>query len=210
MNYKSLMRKVDRLPCFTTRFLAAGENLTQIRLQLARWVKDGRVVRIHKGVYTLAEPYRKVKPDLLVVANTVKTPSYVSLHTALSWHGMIPEQVKVVTSVTTGRPQEMETPLGRFAYRHVHLGVFEGYRRVALGDQATALLARPEKALLDLVYLTPGGDKREFLAELRLQNLTLLDKKLLERYAGHFPGDKMNRAVGVIKEMIDEGEGEEL
>ncbi|MBN2209980.1 MAG: type IV toxin-antitoxin system AbiEi family antitoxin domain-containing protein, partial [Sedimentisphaerales bacterium] len=62
MKYDELLQKVGNLACFSTRFLAAGENLAQVRLQLARWVKDGRLVKVRKGIYTLAEPYRKVRP----------------------------------------------------------------------------------------------------------------------------------------------------
>jgi len=58
MKFEDLLKKVGYLPCFSTRFLAAGESLSQVRLQLARWVKDGRLIKLHKGFYTLAEPYQ--------------------------------------------------------------------------------------------------------------------------------------------------------
>jgi len=64
MKFVNLLEKVSDLPVFTVRFLAAGENLAQIRLQINRWVKDGKIIRLHKGLYTLAEPYRKVTSTL--------------------------------------------------------------------------------------------------------------------------------------------------
>ena len=104
MKYADLLAKVSDLPVFTVSFLAAGQNLPQIRLQISRWVKTGKIIRLHKGLYTLAEPYRKVPCEPSTIANRLKQPSYVSLHSALSWYGMIPEFVPVVTSITTARP----------------------------------------------------------------------------------------------------------
>ncbi len=82
MNFSDLVKKIGELPYFGTSFLAAGESLSQIRLQLSRWVRDGKVVRLHKGLYVLAEPYRKVKPEPFAIANALKSPSYVSLQSA--------------------------------------------------------------------------------------------------------------------------------
>ena len=73
MKFASLLEKVSDLPVFTVRFLSAGGNLAQIRLQINRWVKDGRIIRLHKGIYALAEPYRKVIPEPFCITNSLKT-----------------------------------------------------------------------------------------------------------------------------------------
>ena len=210
MKFEELLKKAGELPCFSTRFLAAGENMPQIRLQLARWVKDGRLIKIHKGLYTLAEPYRKLKPELFCVANSLKSPSYVSLQSALSRYGLIPEFVPVTTSITTTRPQLIETPLGRFEYRHVSKNLFWGYQMLELTENQRAFAASPEKALLDLVYLTSHGDTEDFLRELRLQNFSRLSKNVLREYSKKFGSPKIERAVMNIETIIDEGEGIEL
>ena len=210
MNFSDLIKKVGELPCFGTSFLAAGESLSQIRLQLARWVRDGKVVRLHKGLYVLAEPYRKVKPEPFAIANALKSPSYVSLQSALSRHGVIPEFVPAVTSVTTGRPQTIDTPLGWFEYRHVSKGLFWGYERIELAANQYAYLARPEKAILDLVHLTGGGDDRAFLEELRLQNFDKLNSDILREYAERAASGKLRRAAVILEEILRTGEGIEL
>ena len=56
MKFVELLEKVSDLPVFTVRFLAAGGNMAQIRLQINRWVRDGRIIRVHKGLYTLSGP----------------------------------------------------------------------------------------------------------------------------------------------------------
>lgn len=210
MKFVNLLEKVSVLPVFTVRFLAAGENLAQIRLQINRWVKDGKIIRLHKGLYTLAEPYKKVTSEPFCIANSLKQASYVSLHSALSWYAMIPEFVPAVTSITTGRPQTIETPLGRFEFRHVSKKYFWGYQQVELKFGQTAFIACPEKALLDLVYLTPGGDEIAFIEELRLQNFEQIDKTVLREFVERFQSPKLNRALGNIERILDQSEGIEL
>ena len=210
MNFDDLLKQTADLPCFSTRFLAAGQSLPQVRLQLARWVKDGRLIKIHKGLYTLAQHYRKVKAESFYIANVLKPHSYVSLQSALAWYGLIPEFVPVVTSVSTARPQSIETPLGRFEYRHISKDYFWGYQQLELADKQAAFVARPEKALLDLVYLTPGGDKREFLKELRLQNLETINGEVLKEFVERTKRPKLKRAFENIELIIKEGEGVEL
>ncbi len=207
MKFETLLEKVSNLPAFTVRFLAAGEHLAQVRLQVNRWVNDGKLIKIHKGLYTPASPYKKVPSDAFCVANALKPASYVSLHSALSWYGMIPEYVPAVTSITTGRPQSIATPLGRFEFRHVGKQYFWGYRQVELQHNLKAFVAYPEKAILDLVYLTGGGDERAFIEGLRLGNSERIDRARLHQFADQFNSPKMRRAVKNIEHALAQGEG---
>ncbi|BFN37495.1 hypothetical protein [Fidelibacter multiformis] len=210
MKYVSLVEKVSHLPAFTIRFLAAGEDLNRIRVQINRWVRDGKVIRIHKGLYTLAEPYRKVNPHPFYIANMLKKASYVSLQSALSWYGLIPEFVPSFTSITTGRPQSMDTPLGRFDFRHVSKKYFWGYEQHKLSNGIHAFIASPEKALLDLIYLTPGGEKKAFIEELRLQNVKQIDTSKLTLWTQRFHSAKMMQAEQHIQDLIAQGDGIDL
>lgn len=210
MKFEDLIKKVAHLPAFKVSFLAAGGSLEQIRLQISRWVNDGKVIRLHKGLYTLSEPYRKTDYQPFCIANSLKKVSYVSLQSALSWHGVIPEYVPAVTCVTTDRPQTIETPLGRFEFRHISNKYFWGYHQIELKAEQTAFIASPEKALLDLIYLTPGSDNMEFLEELRLQNYGKIDASVLNQFAERFKSPKIKRAADTIKEILKTDEGIEL
>ncbi|MCL5279241.1 MAG: type IV toxin-antitoxin system AbiEi family antitoxin domain-containing protein [Planctomycetes bacterium] len=208
MKWEELLRQAADEPVFRTGFLAgSGESLTVLRRQLTRWVKAGKLIQLAKGLYTLAEPYRKRTPHPFVLANAMKKASYVSLQSALGYFGMIPEHVPTVTSVTTQRPARVQTSLGRFLFRHIKKSWFRGYQCVDLGSGQRAFVATPEKALLDLGYLTPKADNYDFLAELRLQNLESLDRKALVQWAETGRSPKLRRVVGLLERLIDE-EGE--
>jgi predicted transcriptional regulator of viral defense system len=134
MKLEELLTTVADEPVFRTGFLAAsGESLASLRLQLTRWVKAGKVIQLAKGLYTLAEPYRKVAPHPFVLANAIRKASYVSLQSALAYFEMIPEHVPTVTSATTLRPARIETRLGLFVFRHVQKDWFHGYEPVEIG-----------------------------------------------------------------------------
>jgi predicted transcriptional regulator of viral defense system len=210
MKWEELLKQVADEPVFRAGFLAGrGESLPALRLQLSRWVKAGKLIQLAKGLYTLAEPYRKRAAHPFLLANAMKKASYVSLQSALAYFGMIPEHVPTVTSVTTQRPARVDTPLGRFLFRHIKRNWFSGYSQVDLGAGQKAFIAAPEKALLDLVYLTPAADNYEFLVELRLQNLAALDRDVLVKLARTSKSPKLRRAVGFLEKIIEEEGGRE-
>ena len=106
MRFRALLEIVEDEPVFETGFLLADDvDPADVRRQLSRWVKDGRLLQLRRGLYALAPPYRRTRPHPFLVANRLVRGSYVSLQSALAHHGVIPEHVPVTTSVTTGRPQ---------------------------------------------------------------------------------------------------------
>ncbi len=201
MDFARLVELTADLHCFSPGILAAGEDVTLVRVQLSRWVQSGRVIRIKKGWYTLNEPYRRIRLDTTVIASTIKAGSYVSLQSALAFHGMIPEYVAQTTCVTTGRPLSIDSPVGRFRFRHLKRDVFFGYTRHEFGTQH-AFVANPEKALLDLLYLTPGSDSGDYLSELRLQGTEKLDLETLRQMASRFQTPRLERTVQLLPEVI--------
>jgi predicted transcriptional regulator of viral defense system len=211
MKWESLLSMVGDEPVFRTGFLAPGkETMAEVRMQLSRWVKTGRLIKLKKGLYTLAQPYRKVTPHPFLIANTMKKASYVSMQSAMGHHGMIPEYVPAVTSVTTQRPERVETSLGHFVFRHIKKNWFHGYRQTDLGSGQQAFIATPEKALLDMVSLTPGADNYNFLSELRLQNLERVNVGVIRKLADKSGSAKLLRAAKLIAKLAKQETGEEL
>jgi len=209
MRFAELLSVVGDETVFETGLLLAGDvDPGDVRRQLSRWCAAGRVVQLRRGLYALAEPYRRVRPEPFVIANRLVPSSYVSLESALRAHGLIPEEVPIVTSVTTGRGGRWDTPLGSFAYRNVRSGWFHGYRVLPLGAGQSVLVATPEKALLDLVHLTAGGDAPAYLASLRLQGLERLDLAALARLAASSGRPKLRRAAVRLAEIAAAQAGE--
>ena len=199
MKFADLLAIIGDEPIFETGLLLAGEvDAADVRRQLSRWVKAGRLYQLRRGLYALAPPFQKVKPHPFVVANHLVRGSYVSCQSALAHYGLIPEYTPVVVSVTTARPGRWETPLGAFEFRHIQSKLLRGYRLVDLSSGQKAFLATPEKALLDLIYLHPGTDSPGYLRELRLQNLEQLNLDELKRLADLTSSPKLKRAVEFV------------
>ena len=205
MKFSHLLEIVGNDPVFESGLLLAGAvDPIDVRRQLSRWTKAGRLYKLRRGLYALAPPFQKVKPHPFVVANHIMRSSYVSLQSALSHYGLIPDVVPVTTSVTTGRANQWETPLGTYSFRHIKTELFSGYRLIDLGDNQQAFVATPEKALLDLVHLQPGGDAPEYLRELRLQSLDELDLVRLQLQAEQASPKLKRAAASVLREVQSE------
>jgi predicted transcriptional regulator of viral defense system len=202
MKFEQLLEVVGDEPVFGTGLLLAGDvNPRDVRRQLSRWARAGWIYQLRRGLYALAPPFQKIKPHPFLVANQMVHGSYVSCQSALAHYGLIPEHVPVVISVTTARPAHRETPLGMYEFRHVKTDLLYGYRLVEVCPGQRAFVALPEKALLDLVYLQPGGDAPGYLQELRLQNLDRLDLDTLEHHAELAHSPKLQRAASRVAEL---------
>ena len=110
----------------------------------------GVIVRVKKGLYIFGEKWRRKAYSREILANLMYGPSCVSLDYALHYHGLIPERVEAVTSVTPKRGARFSTPVGLFLYSSVpETGFSFGLGRVELEDGRAFLIAAPEKALAD-------------------------------------------------------------
>ncbi len=121
---------------------------------IKRAVVAGEIIRVRRGLYCLGPPYRRDPVNLHTVAQYIYGPSYISLESALSYHGWIPEAVYTVTSASVGESKTFRTPLGTFRYTRIPQNRFFSAveRTVGDGSRDIALIARPIKALADYVY----------------------------------------------------------
>jgi predicted transcriptional regulator of viral defense system len=211
MKWDTLLTLVANEAVFPSALLlAGGVSAQQVRLQLSRWVKAGRLIQLRRGLYALAPTWRKVEPHPFLVANRLQRGSYVSLQAALAFHGVIPEHVPVVTSVGPGRPETVRNPLGSFQFNHLAIGLLFGYSKVEVAPRQFTFVASPEKALLDLVHLTPGADSTKYLRELRLQNPAAIHRSTLAELAQRSGKPKLIRAARLIGPLLSAEEGESL
>lgn len=209
MKWPELLALLGNAILFESSMLMAGKDSpAEVRRQISRWVASGRLCQLRRGLYALAQPHARERPDPIALASRLQRPSYVSLQSALSYHGVIPEDVPVITSVTTGRPRRYTTPFGEFAYRHVHPGLFWGYQEVEIGPGQPAYVGLPEKALLDLLHLTPGPIRERFLTELRFSP-GHIDAVRLEQFAKRTKRSKLIRAATLAVRLLSDEAGRE-
>lgn len=134
---------------------------------LGRWVKNGSLIKLRNGYYAFPE-YLNEPNFALFVANRFYLPSYVSLHTALAFYDLIPESVMQISSVTTLKTVNFQNQFGTFTYKTMKPECFFGYDILPFLKDRSILMAKPEKALLDLLYLYTFYQTEEDLKELRL------------------------------------------
>jgi predicted transcriptional regulator of viral defense system len=202
MQFEQLLHLVADQPLFETGFLLSGDvDPNDVRRQLSRWVGVGKLLQLRRGLYTLLPPYQKIVPHPFLVANFLMPGSYVSAQSALAHYGLIPEYVARTWSVTTDRPAQWA---GGFHFQHLAARLFFGYQRVDVSPEQSALIATPEKAILDLAHLTPQADTIDYLRQLRLQNLEQLNIDRLHEFAQRARKPKLQRATEHITRLAEE------
>jgi hypothetical protein len=117
-------------------------------------LQAGELLRLKPGLYVLAAEYRKTEAHPFVVASLLHGPSHISLETALAHHGLVPEAVYQVASVTSARSRTYPTPVGVFTFQRVPADdPRAGVEAVKLENGAWAFIASPLRAIADMVYL---------------------------------------------------------
>ena len=117
---------------------------------------SGKLLRLKRGLYIVNPAWSGKRISNELVANHLYTPSYVSMLTALRWYGLIPERVYLIQSMTLKHSRVFENALGRFSYISVSRDYFSIGIRQEETEEASFLIASPEKALCDFVCATPG------------------------------------------------------
>ena len=149
MKYLAFKQKIKKLPIFSTSFLGALTDQPKVlQVQLADWKKKGLVESLRKGLCVLSREERETEPSLFYLANQIYVPSYISLESALTHYGLIPEFTPVTTSVTVRNTRRFENSFGVFVYQHVSPNGFGGFVSVRESAKLTVLIALPEKPLL--------------------------------------------------------------
>jgi uncharacterized protein YkvS len=134
--------------------------------------KRGDIIRFKKGLYVVSEKISRTPVSRELLANHLYGPSYLSLETALSFYGMIPERVVAMRSMTTRRSKNAETPFGNFEYTTVSADYFSiGLRQEIVENRYAFLIASPTKTVCDMLVATPN---------LRLQSVKAMKSYLLE------------------------------
>lgn len=122
---------------------------------------DGLIEPIKKGLYIVGRSVGPERPENALLANHILGPSYLSMESALSHYGLIPEKVYAVTSMTTKASRKFETQIGLFTYTNLPLPYYAfGLAMINFSKDQIAMVATPEKALCDKIVTTAGINLR--------------------------------------------------
>ena len=196
MNFLTFRERMYPMGCFHINQVLLWEKDFD-RNNLTRWCGKGLLVKLRNQYYAFPE-YRQVPDFSRYVANRIYAPSYISLHSALSFYGMIPEEVVQLTSVTTLKTAKFENVFGTFHYQNVKTPLYFGYEIKTMQNGRGLLFATPEKALLDLLYLNPYYCTEQDMEELRLDEdfmQTEFNKELFSNYLARMGSKVLEQRV---------------
>lgn len=169
----------------------------------------GIIIRVKKGLYIFGERWRRQPYSREILANLLYGPSCVSLDYALHYHGLTPERVEAITSVTPKRAARFNSPVGLFLYSHVpEAGFAVGLGRVELEGGRAFLIAAPEKALADKLLQGRGlglRTQKECLAylveDLRIDESALrdLNAELLLELSEAYRSPRVALLAGLVR-----------
>lgn len=175
-----------------------------------RLVQKGELIRLKPGIYLRAD----VANDVYVrgqAANRLYGPSYVSFVWALRFYGLIPEDVPNLTSATFGKGKQkrFDTAAGSFFYRDIPQEAYPlaiTFTNDGAGRQF--LIASPEKALCDELYLKPPVRAQKDIEPLLFEDMRIddrdfsaLDRELLISLAGAYRATTLRTFVSFLEKQ---------
>jgi predicted transcriptional regulator of viral defense system len=196
MNWTTILSEEARRNCILrSDELARTRKLSEIAVRnaLRRYETRGLVERVSTKIY-INHLNQQFSPRDLV--NVLRPESYISLESAMVDKGITNQSPSVLTCVTPGYPQSFRPKSVSIVYRKISPNLYWGYEEKATRYNKY-LIAEPEKALLDWIYLTRQEGLPTPFDELQFQ---FLSAAKLRKYAERFP-----RTVQVaVKDMLVE------
>lgn len=183
------------------------KSISNVNEKISNLVRNKELIRLKKGFYTFSNLYQTKPINLISVANTLYSPSYVSFDYALSYYGMIPERVSEVTSATSKNEKLFDTPIGRFSYKKVSLEAYSlGIDWIYDDVDGGRFIATSEKALCDKIKYDRGigtltqTSMIEYLKyDLRIDITTPLNYELIEIIASAYKSRNLKTLATIVK-----------
>ena len=176
-------------------------------MNLVRWQRKGYILRLRNQWYAFKDAGSHENIEWLA-ANLIYAPSYVSLHTALSWYNLIPEMIASTTSISTRKTNKFSTPLGNFDYHRIKPELFGfGYILedmtiigVERNMSRTIMVATPQKAILDFFYIHNFYNSEKEMEDLRLNDTELgrIINKDFFKYLARYENRALERRIRLL------------
>jgi len=154
-----------------------------LRVAVSRMARRGEITKLSKGIYT--SDISKINWEEF--AMEMYSPSYLSFEWALAKHNILSQKPVNLTLAVSKRGRKIITPQNIIIYRHIQPKLFWGFIK-----KENYLIAKPEKAFLDLAYLSLNGYAKFDVEEM---NLGLLDKAKLRKYLKKINYQRLNNLL---------------
>ena len=204
MNFIEFRNRFLSLACFTTNQVYALYPEFN-RNNLGNWVRQGYLIRLRQGYYTFPE-FRESAEFTLYFANIIYKPSYISLHTALSFYDIIPEAIPKITSVTTLKTITFSNDFWEYSYKSIKPDMMFGYDLREMESGRRIMFATPEKALIDLLYLYPFYNTERDLKELRLDESFMnddLNRERLTEFSDRIGSKALSNRIDMLRKVYN-------
>ncbi len=130
------------------RMLTACEDGQKLAKSLHYYVKKGRIRNPRRGIYT------KATYDEREMACSIFRPAYISLEYVLQRHGVVFQYDDAITCVSyLNRLVEIDDKT--YQFRIINPELWIGMEGIEQHDNI--MIATPERAFLDMVYLSAGN-----------------------------------------------------
>lgn len=171
--------------------------------RLVEWQQKGYIIKVRRGFYCFKDQIAG-ESFLYYAANKIYSPSYLSLESALSFYGLIPEAVFTATSITTRNTAHYETAIGSFDFKHFKPGLFFGYKMMR-DSGLTIKIAEPEKLILDFFYINILNSVED-IKEIRFNGILaeeIIDWEKLKRYQGIFNSRILDKRIRLFSRIVN-------
>ncbi len=174
---------------------------------IKRAIANGEIIHIRRGLYCLSNEYQKKPLNTFSLSHRMYGSSYISLESALSYHGWIPEAVYGCTSCCNMVSKEFKTPIGIYSYKRIPQQIlFAQVERIVDEHGNVFLMALPQKALADYVYAhrRNWGTLQEAQENLRIEDEDIEDITVeeLRNLSDNYRSSRVQRFIsGWMKEL---------
>lgn len=152
------------------------EGYASPKSKITQMIKKGEIIRVKRGVYVTS-----LQDPKFPVSSVLRSPSYISFQTALSYHQIIPERTHAIMCAGFCLEKEYvyDTPLGRYSYHYIPERVFPLGILPAEEEGAGFRIASAEKAICDTLYKIRKIESTSDIAELLFEDLRI-ERETLE------------------------------
>src|SRR3989338_3736025 len=146
MQFIELRQQLKDFMVFSLQDIRKIEANFDLR-RLSEWQDKGYIKMIRQGYYIFFDLVIN-EQVMFLIANKIYAQSYISLESALSYYGLIPEGVYAITSIYTRKTEKFKTMIAEFFYRKLKPELFFGYKLINIAEQQYKI-AEIEKTILD-------------------------------------------------------------